>query len=89
LNIFLRCLGTKAELQDLCEKTYRLEIWLRNWDVCNGPQRMEMVVMFLRQLFPDIKLTEQFMNRAVFTICMDSHTPQFSFAGTFDNIESS
>lgn len=91
VNGQLRCLGTKEELQALCKQTYRLEIWLRGWDMENGPQRMEIVTMLLRELFPEIILKDQFMDRAVFTVNISEakcENPEFSLAKVFDNIES-
>ena len=81
-----RYLGTAEELQAECDHKYRLEVWLRGWEEQGGPQRMEMLTMFLKELFPGLRPLQQFQHRAVFIV--HRHTPDFSLADTFDTLES-
>ena len=81
-----RHLGTAEELQAECDHKYRLEVWLRGWEEQGGPQRMEMLTMFLKELFPGLRQLQQFQHRTVFIV--HCHTPDFSLADTFDTLES-
>ncbi|XP_070180106.1 cholesterol transporter ABCA5-like isoform X2 [Littorina saxatilis] len=86
VNGQLRCIGSQDELKERYEKNYTLEVSLRGWDDESGPRRMDMLLVFLKELFPTLRPLQQFRERAVFTVCCDS--PDFSLAGTFDTLES-
>ncbi|KAL8620006.1 hypothetical protein ACOMHN_015288 [Nucella lapillus] len=88
VNGQLRCLGTPEELMRQCEQTYRLEVRVGRWDEHQGPQRMDILTLFLQELFPGLHKLEQFQNRVLFEIRTQPVGTRLPLANTFHTLES-
>ncbi|KAL8619568.1 hypothetical protein ACOMHN_019624 [Nucella lapillus] len=80
-----RHLGTAEQLNERCRQTYTLEVRFRDWEEAGSQQTLDMLRLFLTELFPNFTLLEHFHTRALFMVQCPS--PDFSLASTFETLE--
>lgn len=88
VNGQLKCLGTPEELRSQCEERYRLEVRVGRWEEERGPQRMDMLTLFLQELFPGLRKLEQFRNQVLYEIHARPAGNLLPLAATLDTLES-